>query len=59
MKKRSKNILISLTAVVLLSSAGLLIAKGFKRRKKKTVEAKTRADNAYFDSLTEKDIAWG
>jgi len=59
MKKRSKNILIGLTAVVLLSSAGLLIAKGLKHRKKEAVEAKIRAENAYSDSLTEKDIAWG
>jgi|10_taG_2_1085330.scaffolds.fasta_scaffold182824_3 flagellar basal body-associated protein FliL len=59
MRKRSKNILIGLTAVVLLSSAGLLIAKGLKHRKKEAVEAETRAENAYSDSLTEKDIAWG
>tara|TARA_R110000824_G_scaffold365582_1_gene554098 strand:+ start:69 stop:248 length:180 start_codon:yes stop_codon:yes gene_type:complete len=59
MKKRSKNILIGLTAVILLSSAGVLIAKKFKHRKKEAVTAKTRAENAYTDSLTQKDIAWG
>ena len=51
--------LIGFTAVVLLSSAGLLIAKEVKSRKKEDVIAKTRAENAYTDSLTQKDIAWG
>ena len=59
MKKKSKNMLIGFTAVVLLSSAGLLIAKEVKSRKKEDVIAKTRAENAYTDSLTQKDIAWG
>ena len=59
MKKKSKNMLIGFTAVVLLSSAGLLLAKGLKHKKKEDITAKTRAENAYTDSLTQKDIAWG
>ena len=59
MKKRSKNILIGLGALVLIGSAGFLIAQEMKNRKKDVVSAKDRAENAYVDSLTQKDIAWG
>tara|TARA_R110002020_G_scaffold2702_3_gene12719 strand:+ start:601 stop:780 length:180 start_codon:yes stop_codon:yes gene_type:complete len=59
MKKRSKNILIGLGALVLIGSAGFLIAQEMKNRKKDVVSAKNRAENAYIDSLTQKDIAWG
>jgi|2_EtaG_2_1085320.scaffolds.fasta_scaffold29420_2 hypothetical protein len=59
MKKRSKNILIGLGALVLVGSAGFLIAQEMKNRKKDVVSAKNRAENAYVDSLTQKDIAWG
>ena len=59
MKKRSKNILIGLGALVLIGSAGFLIAQEMKNRKKDVVSAKNRAENAYINSLTQKDIAWG
>lgn len=59
MKKRSKNILLGLGALVLIGSAGFLIAQEMKNRKKDVVSAKDRAENAYVDSLTQKDIAWG
>ena len=59
MKKRSKNILIGLGALVLIGSAGFLIAQEMKNRKKDVVSAENRAENAYMDSLTQKDIAWG
>tara|TARA_B100001123_G_C14676841_1_gene775747 strand:+ start:267 stop:446 length:180 start_codon:yes stop_codon:yes gene_type:complete len=59
MKKRSKNILIGLGALVLIGSAGFLIAQEMKNRKKDVVSAKNRAENAYIDSITQKDIAWG
>tara|TARA_R100000008_G_C3582909_1_gene169870 strand:- start:340 stop:519 length:180 start_codon:yes stop_codon:yes gene_type:complete len=59
MKKRSKNILIGLGALVLIGSAGFLIAQEMKNRKKDVVSAKHRAENAYIDSITQKDIAWG
>ena len=59
MKKRSKNILLGLGALILIGSAGFLIAQEMKNRKKDVVSAKDRAENAYVDSLTQKDIAWG
>ena len=59
MKKRSKNILIGLGALVLIGSAGFLIAQEMKNRKTDVVSAKNRAENAYIDSITQKDIAWG
>ena len=59
MKKRSKNILLGLGALVLIGSAGFLIAQEMKNRKKDVVSAKNRAENAYIDSITQKDIAWG
>ena len=59
MKKRSKNILLGLGALELIGSAGFLIAQEMKNRKKDVVSAKDRAENAYVDSLTQKDIAWG
>ena len=59
MKKRSKKILIGLGALVLIGSAGFLIAQEMKNRKKDVVSAKNRAENAYIDSITQKDIAWG
>ena len=59
MKKRSKNILLGLGALVVIGSAGFLIAQEMKNRKKDVVSAKDRAENAYVDSLTQKDIAWG
>ena len=35
------------------------VSQEMKDKKLEQKVAKVRADNVYFDSLTEKDIAWG
>tara|TARA_R100000963_G_C4640981_1_gene104613 strand:+ start:668 stop:847 length:180 start_codon:yes stop_codon:yes gene_type:complete len=59
MKKRSKNMLLGLGALVLIGSAGFLIAQKIKNQKKDVDLAENRAEDAYTDSLTQQDIAWG
>ena len=48
--------LLGLSALVIIGSIGFLATKKIKNQEKLD---KVRADNVYFDSLTEKDIAWG
>ena len=59
MKKEHKNMLLGLSAIVLIGGFSFLVSQEIKDTKIKQKEAKDRADNVYFDSLTEKDIAWG
>ena len=59
MKKEHKNMLLGLSAIVLIGGISFLVSKEMKDTKIKQKAAKDRADNVYFDSLTEKDIAWG
>tara|TARA_Y100001951_G_scaffold56791_1_gene45023 strand:+ start:6663 stop:6842 length:180 start_codon:yes stop_codon:yes gene_type:complete len=59
MKKEHKNMLLGLSAIVLIGGISFLVSQEIKDTKIKQKEAKDRADNVYFDSLTEKDIAWG
>ena len=59
MKKEQKNMLLGLSAIVLNGGISFLVSQEIKDTKIKQKEAKDRADNVYFDSLTEKDIAWG
>ena len=57
MKKEHKNMLLGLSAIVLIGGISFLVSKEMKDTKIK--QKADRADNVYFDSLTEKDIAWG
>ena len=57
MKKEHKNMLLGLSAIVLIGGISFLVSKEMTDTKIK--QKADRADNVYFDSLTEKDIAWG
>ena len=62
MKKKYRNALIGAAAFVMISSIGLTISNKMEQRKtekQESIESKERADNRYYDSLTEDDIAWG
>ena len=62
MNKISKNILIGVTAIAVVLSVGLALSNKLEQRKTDkhdNIKSKQRADNLYYDSMTEKDIAWG
>ena len=59
MKKRHKNILLGMSVIVLIGGISFLVSQEIKDKKIDLKASKIRADNVYFDSITEKDIAWG
>ena len=59
MKKIHKNMLLGFSSLVLIGGISFLVSQEMKDKKLEQKVAKVRADNVYFDSLTEKDIAWG
>tara|TARA_Y100000593_G_scaffold95083_1_gene199339 strand:- start:6428 stop:6616 length:189 start_codon:yes stop_codon:yes gene_type:complete len=62
MKNVRRNVLVGFTAAVMITSIGLALSNKFEQRKaekEENITSKQRADNVYYDSLTEKDIAWG
>ena len=59
MEEKVKRLLYGIGAATIVVGTAFVAYKQDENSKKQTKRSKNRANNAYYDSLTEADIAWG
>ena len=59
MEEKMKRILYGVGTGIIVGASVFLAYNKIQTEKKSVKKSKERANNAYYDTLTEADIAWG